>query len=184
MLSPFDELLFQVDCSIRYHSKRRRFFENVQQWALFVGFMFATGAVANLMDKIGSEWASVSLSLVGAAFVGVAIVSRAGAKANDHNDLKRRFIRLQQDMERGRGRATGDQVTEWTAERLAIEADEPPVNKVVHAVSYNDLVRSKWPGEIENPRFVVIKWRHRLLGWATRAFDSSLQLGEPVERAW
>ena len=64
-------------------------------------------------------------------------------QGHDHNDLKRRFIDLQRSMELSRSSPTKEMVANWRAERLAIEADEPPVNRVAHALCYNELVRSK-----------------------------------------
>ena len=180
----FDDLLFHVDCSIRYHGRRRRFYENVQQTALFVGFMFASGSVVGILDAVSNPWVGHGIPIFGALFLGIAIVGRPGTKANDHNDLKRRFIDLQRSMELSRSSPTKEMVANWRAERLAIEADEPPVNRVAHALCYNELVRSKSEQEFpdQGRRFVVIKARHRLLGWATRAFDDSLKLGRPVEK--
>ena len=182
--SGFDELIFHVDCSIRYHSRRRRFYENVQQMALFVGFMFASGSFVSILNQLSDSWLSYGLPLLGASFVGIVLVGRPGAKANDHNDLKRRFIDLQCKMEMNRSNVTNVCVANWRAERLAIEADEPPVNRVAHALCYNELVRSK-PDEnfpSGKRRFVVVKLRHRLFGWATRLFDDGLELGKPVKR--
>lgn len=172
----FDDLMFHVDVSIRYHTRRRRFYENGQQVALFTGLMFALGTVHELMELIPAHL-RILLGVAGAVVIVLSIIARAGAKASEHNDLKRRFIELQTEMERGRGSATEDHVKEWVAQRLSIQTDEPPINRVTHAFAYNELVRSKG---MKNPRYVTIRWYHRLAGWATRAFDDRLVLGDPV----
>ena len=173
----FDDLLFHVDVSIRYHSRRRRSFENIQQAALFVGFLFATQAVDQALTKIDSIWLPYVLGVVGAAFVGLTIVYRVGAKANDHNDLKRQFIRLQEDMELSRPDVTAQKIAQWRARRIAIEASEPPINRLVHALCYNELVRSKPSAKLPAKRFVQVQWYHWVFGWTTRAFDNTLKLG-------
>ena len=182
----FVDLRFHVLCSIKYHTRRRRFFENVNNVALFVAFLFSTATMSSLLDVPAG--ASGLLAFLGelpavatSVLIGLSLVGRVGTKANDHNDLKRRFIRLQQRMEREGSEVDEAVVGELAEERLAIEADEPPVNRVVHARCYNEVVKSLKDVQDTDKRFVKIRWRHSALGWLTRAFDDSLKL-EPASR--
>ena len=181
----FDALLFHVHCSIKYHARRRRFFENVNSVALFVAFLFSTATMSSLLDVPAGASGVVAFlgelpAVATSILIGLTLVGRVGAKANDHNDLKRRFIRLQQSMERNRADVNEAAVGKWVQERLAIEADEPPINRVVHAQCYNEVVKSLKTLQDTDKRFVKIRWRHRAFGWLTRAFDDSLALGEPA----
>ena len=178
----FDDLLFHVHCSIKYHARRRRFFENVNNAALFVAFLFSTATMSSLLDTPAG--ASGLLAFLGelpavatSVLIGISLVGRVGTKANDHNDLKRRFIRLQQRMERERGEVNEAAVGKLVEERLAIEADEPPINRVVQARCYNEVVKSLKTVQDTDKRFIKIRWWHRTLGWLTRAFDDGLDLG-------
>ena len=182
----FDDLLFHVLCSIKYHARRRRFFENVNNVALFVAFLFSTATMSSLLDIPAG--ASGLLAFLGelpavatSVLIGLSLVGRVGTKANDHNDLKRRFIRLQQRMERDHGEVDEALVGELAEERLAIEADEPPINRVVHARCYNEVVKSLKTVQDTDKRFIKIRWWHRVFGWLTRAFDDHLDL-EPASQ--
>ena len=176
----FHDLWFPVFCSVKYHSRRRRFYENVNNAALFCAFLFSTATMASLLAV--SDGASGFIAHLGelpaivtSILVGITLVGRVGAKANDHNDLKRRFIRLQQDMERGRAAMDETRIAGWREERLEIEMDEPPINHVVHAQCYNEVVKSLKMADTEK-RYVKIGFRHRAFGWITRAFDDGLKL--------
>ena len=177
----FHNLLFNVDCSVRYHSRRRQFFENLQQSTLFLAFLLTSGAMTALFAKIDWPVLTYGAPIVTTVILGVALVVRAGAKANDHNDLKRRFINLQRQMESERNSFTPESVDAWAAERLAIEADEPPINRVIHALVYNELVKSKPARKLPKPRYVQLKSRHKWWGW-TGLVNDGLALGEPEPR--
>ncbi len=58
---------------------------------------------------------------------------------------------------------------------MEIERAEPPINRVVQALCYNETVKSLKRPE-EEKQYVTVKLHHRLLGWATRAFDDGLEL--------
>lgn len=106
-MEQFNDLLFHVHCSIKYHARRRRLFENINNVALFVAFLFSTATMSSLLDAptdaslprmLLSDLPAVATSVL----IGLSLVGRVSTKANDHNDLKRRFIKLQQRMERER----------------------------------------------------------------------------------
>lgn len=182
----FDDLLFHVHCSIKYHARRRRFFENVNNMALFAAFLFSTATMSSLLDVPAGASGLLALlpdlpAVATSVLIGLSLVGRVGTKANDHNDLKRRFIRLQQRMERERAEMDEAAVGKLVEERLAIEADEPPINRVVQAQCYNEVVKSLKTVQDTNKRFVKIRWYHWALGWLTRAFDDSLDL-EPASQ--
>lgn len=180
----FDDLLFHVICSVKYHSRRRRFYESVNNSALFCAFLFSTATMASLLAA--SDGTSGFLAhleelpaIVTSILIGITLVGRVGAKANDHNDRKRRFIRLQQDMERSRAAMDEMKIAGWREKRLQIEMDEPPINRVVHAQCYNEVVKSLKDMSNTEKKYVKIGFRHRAFGWITRAFDDSLKVEPP-----
>ena len=177
-LEEFSSLKFHVVVSVKYHTRRIRYFENVQNTTLFVAFIYSTVAFTGFVETIFGEYAESALRVAGfivSMFVGISIVGRIGTKANDHSDLRRRFIRLQQKMEAVEDVDKGNLLKDCWDERLSIEKDEPTINRVVHALAYNETVKSLSIDDTKK-RYVKILWRHRLLGWMTRAFDSSLEL--------
>lgn len=182
--SEFNDLMFHVRCSVKYHAERRRFYENVSNFVLFFALVCNTATMASLLDFLGGQqdgvaWVGFVPSIAVMLALGFGLVLRVSSKANDHNDLKRRFIRLQQDMER-HGSEEG-RLASWKAERLDIEMDEPPINRVVQAKCYNEVVKSLTTLSDAQKAYVKLHWKHRLFGWCTRAFDGSLNLEQPKQ---
>ena len=176
----FKDLLFHVICSVKYHSRRRRFHESINNVVLFWAFLYSASTISSLLDVIGVAYGSLT-AIVTSVLLGITLVGRVGAKANDHNDLKRRFIRLQQSMERGREKMDETKIAKWRQKRLEIESDEPPINRVVHAQCYNEVLKSLKHIRDTEKRYVKIRLRHRVFGWITRAFDDSLKLSDPAQ---
>lgn len=178
--SDFEDLMFHVRCSVKYHAERRRFYENVNNFVLFLALVLNTATIASLLDFFSNAWLGFIPSIAVMVLIGLSLVGRVSSKANDHNDLKRRFIRLQQQMERHAASSMDDgKLASWRAERLDIEMDEPPINRVVHAKCYNEVVKSVTTLSDAQKAYVKLRWKHRLFGWLTRAFDGSLNLEEP-----
>ena len=176
----FDELMFHVRCSVKYHAERRRFYENVNNIVLFAALVLNTATMGSLLDLFDQSWLAFIPAIAVMVLIGLSLVGRVSSKANDHNDLKRRFIRLQQQMEQHKG-PVDVELASWKSQRLDIEMDEPPINRVVHAKCYNEVVKSLTTLSDEHKAYVRLRWKHRLFGWFTRAFDGSLNLDRPVQ---
>ena len=175
----FHDLEFHIDTSIRYHDRQVRFYELFQNLVLFVAFLFSTASIWSLLDDAGPTWVRDVPAVVTSVLVGMSLVWRVGAKANLHNDLKRQFIRLYQSLEKGRTAKNSDRIAEWTAERLQIELNEPPINRVVHALAYNEVVKSRRP-EFKDAKYVKVRIKHRIFNRITRIFDDELELGDSL----
>ena len=185
----YDEELFHVRRSVKYHDHRRRFFENVLNVSLFLAFVggpvFVLLSITLQTDhKEASDWIKYTPILFTSVFTGVALVAKVGTKSNLHNELKVEFIRLRQDMERGRETMQDSDVSEWTAQRLAIETREPPINRVVDAICHNEVVQSM--GIKKPTAYVRVLWGHRVVGPFVRSFDTGLRLYKKDEKgpAW
>ena len=178
----YDDEMYHVRRSVKYHNHRQRFFENVLNLSLFLAFASGPAFVFLAMlaveqPVVGSEsneWIKYIPAVLTSVFTGAALVARVSTKANLHNELKIEFIRLRQDMERRRGEATDENVVaDWTAHRLAIETREPPINRVVDALCHNEVVQSM--GIKDKTEYVRVLVWHRLVGPYTRYFDSGLR---------
>ena len=170
-----DSLRFHVDVSVRYHTRRRRFFDSLNNTVLFAVLVFNTAAFANVIPIISSIALELS-SLFTTILVAMTLVGRMSGKARDHEDLRRSFIKLQQEMELKRDQTDHGMIASWESKRLEIEIDEPPINRVVHALCYNEAVRSLEKIRESDKAFVRVGFHHRVFGWFTRAFDDSLKL--------
>ena len=174
--------LFHVRRSVKYHDHRRRFFENVLNISLFLALicgpsflllgMYAGQNADNTTVEV-VDWLRYVPVILTSVFTGAALLSGTSSKSNLHNRLKTEFIRLRQEMERCQNREQS-QVAEWTAKRLDIEVDEPPINRVVDAICHNEVLQSM--GNTDATDYVrVLSW-HRLIGPFTRYFDNNLRL--------
>ena len=64
----------------------------------------------------------------------------------------------------------------WAAKRLEIEIGEPPINRVVHALCYNEVVKSLKDVDESEKKYVKVRLHHRLFGSFTRVFDDRFKL--------
>ena len=180
--SDYHNLMFGVRRSVKYHTYRQRFFENVLNLSLFMALASGPALVfLATADPLDNGWIKYAPAIITSVFTGVALVARVGTKATHHCQLKIDFIRLRQDMERQRGKANDEEaVAEWTARRLGIEEGEPPINRVVDGLCHNELVQAM---DIDDTtQYVRVLVWHRLVGPFTRYFDNGLRKYEEGEK--
>ena len=138
-------LLFDVRRSVRYHDRRQGYYEAIRNLADFIVIVFGSATLAVFGASIGAEWPlTVKLlpAVLATVLTGIALVYGVGAKSALHASLKRRFIELQLDLEDDPVRLDEGVIAEATRKRLRIEADEPPVLRVLDTLCHNDLLRA------------------------------------------
>lgn len=131
------KLLFGVRRSIRYHSKRQAFYESVGRWASFALLMLGSGSVA---VAIHGSW--IGTILVGSAvavIAGLQLVFAFSSKASRHAQFVREFTRVEQKL---CADDSDETVRAATQERLAIEAGEPPVMRILDVICHNELIQA------------------------------------------
>lgn len=130
-------LLFDVRRSVRYHDRRRAFFERMHQVTAGLTVLLA-GSVLFELARPGETAAwLVSLAAVAALLSAWDIVVGYAGKAGLHKDLKARFGALEMAILSGDGSPdawNGNQI-----ERLRIEQDEPPVFRALDLLCHNEL---------------------------------------------
>jgi len=132
-------LQFGVRRSVRYHQRRRGFFERLDTLASLLSVLFGSAVIVGVLAAHSTVLvlaASVLVTLVASFNLVLGSVRRAW----QHADLARRFT----DLER-RLLAEPDEalLRELTAQRLLIEADEPPVLRVLDVLCHNELLRAE-----------------------------------------
>ncbi|MDP2805350.1 MAG: hypothetical protein Q8O24_05355 [Gallionellaceae bacterium] len=118
-------LLFGVCRSIRYHDRRRAFFERLHQ--------ITSGLTVLLAGSVLFE-----LAVIAALLSAWDIVVGYSVKASLHRDLKQRFGALEIAILLGL-----DDDSTWQhheAERLRIEQDEPPIFRALDMLCHNELL--------------------------------------------
>lgn len=130
------DLLFAVRRSIRYHNRRRRFFDGFDKFAKVLSVIGGSAAVAAIVGSF--HWAAVAFSGAVALVSAISLVVGPAQGARLYADLAKRFAKLEYDIVRSK-QADSDQLNEFVAERLLIESDEPPINRVLDTLCHNEL---------------------------------------------
>src|SRR5205807_849768 len=99
----WNDLLFAVRRSIRYHSYRRRFFERLSVWADFLviisgGTVVGFSAFAIESSQPYYHWLTVFFGGIIANIGTFDLVIGFSTSARDHHDLAKDFSRLEREM--------------------------------------------------------------------------------------
>ena len=151
----YHDLLFGVRRSVRYHSRRRGFFEAVHAVVVFVALLFGSATLATFGAAFG-ETLPLWVKLIPAALTTVLsaadLVIGCMRRAWQHAELARQFIELERTLERNRAAPTAALITETRDRRLAIEVTEPPVLRILDTLCHNELLRAMgYPSEQQVP---------------------------------
>lgn len=131
------KLLFDIRRSARYHDRRRAFFQRMHQITGVLTILLAGGV---LFELAGIGETSLWLKLIGvvaAVFSSADIVVGYAASENLHSRLRQRFCDLEMAVVTGNGT-----IHSYTADRLRIEQDEPPVYRALDLLCYNEQLVS------------------------------------------
>lgn len=161
--SKWHNLLFGVRRSIRYHARRRMFFDRYRQFTSAIGVIFGSATIFTLLNDMDPLYPAIAAAVV-TVFFAIDLVVGTAAKARLHDDLGRRFIELERRMELAVGRDE-QSLAKFTAARLEIEADEPPVHRVLDLMCHNELLHAMG---YERSRFIRIRFYQR---WLAPFFD-------------
>lgn len=166
-------LLFGVRRSVRYHLRRRRFYERFHDVVLVVAAASGSATIAAFGSELTANLPSSVKVAVPAAVTVMALVDLVVGsmrKASLHTDLGRRFIALERRLVAAGSSPSEPAIVEATRERLAIESDEPPVLRVLDTLCHNELLRAMGYPRSE---FVPVTALQRLFAnWADFRFDA------------
>ncbi len=157
-------LLFGVRRSIRYNARRRRFFDFLRQFTSAIGVIFGSATFFTLLNKTDPFYPAVAAALV-TVFSTIDLVIGTAMKARLHDDLCRRFIELERQMELATRPIDAPSLAKFTARRLEIEADEPPVHRILDMMCHNELARAMG---YERSHLAYIRFYQR---WLAHFFD-------------
>jgi len=155
-MNDLEKLLFGVRRSVRYHHRRTLFFDRFHKTSTFLSALSGTATLASVLAKAGPAWTLTFAASV-AVFSVIDLVVGTAQLARLHNDLSKRFIKLEKEIIKSKD-ATPESVSVFTAQRLDIEADEPPPLKVLDSICHNELLRAMGYDKSE---FLEIKWYQR-----------------------
>jgi len=149
-------ILFGVRRSIRYHHRRRRFFDRIHKLTTFLSALTGTATFATVFAKAGPAW-TLSFAAAVAIFSTIDLVVGTAQSARLYDDLAKRFIDLEKEIVTT-GEMTDELLANFKAERLDIEKDEPPPLKVLDSICHNELMRAM---DYDPKDFVPINYYQR-----------------------
>lgn len=148
-------LLFGVRRSVRYHDRRRAFFERLHRLTNVLTVLMAGSVLFDIGRPGETAGWLMTLAAMAALLAALDMVVGYAARASQHRDLKGRFVDLEMAI------LGGDETPEvWTAHRLArlaIERDEPPIYRALDLLCHNEVLLAE--GGKTADLVVLTKWQ-------------------------
>lgn len=132
-------ILFRVRRSVRYHDRRRAFFEMLHRVTSVLTILLA----GSILFQIGSDQKETAfwltgISVIAAVLAAADMVIGYASHAALHRDLKGRFCDLETEILTG-----GEAAAEWDkhqASILRIERDEPPIYRALDLLCRDEVL--------------------------------------------
>ena len=132
--------LFGVRKSVRYHQRRRAFFEWIHTSTSALQMIAGSSAIVSWVSKC--EELGIGLAAVAALLAAFDVVVGTSRRSTAHASLSQRFVQLEREMvpfEHDRQIPT-EIATGFRQRRLEIEESEPPKLRVIDILCHNELV--------------------------------------------
>lgn len=150
------DMQFGVRRSIRYHLRRRAFFDRLDQFSNMLSVIFGSAAIYGILEENTKGLALAASGLV-TVLASINLVVGSAQRARSHSDFVRRYVELEKRMLVAPSENVLLSVSE---ERLGIEAEEPPVLHVLNGICHNELMRAQG---YKKQDLVRIGWFQRLV---------------------
>lgn len=150
------DMLFGVRRSIRYHQRRRAFFDRLDQFSNMLSVIFGSAAIYGILQQDYKALALTASALV-TILASINLVIGSAQRARAHSDFSRRYVELEKRM---LGQPNEKLLHQVSAERLSVEAEEPPVLHVLNAICHNETMRAMG---YKREDLTKIGWCQRLL---------------------
>ncbi|CRM51508.1 MULTISPECIES: hypothetical protein [Pseudomonas] len=129
---------FSVRRSIRYHQRRRAFYDRLDKLSNMLSLIFGSAAIYGVLEENAKSVALVSSAIV-TIVSSINLVVGSAQRGRDHTDFMRKYVELEKSM---LGVECEDRLLQVQTERLNIEAEEPPVMHVLNAMCHNEMMRA------------------------------------------
>lgn len=137
----YNDLLFSIRRSVRYHNRRRSFFDRWHHAMTVLSFIGGSGVFFTLLKELGDIY-PLMLSAIIVVASAIDLIFNFTAKARAHHDYARKYFEIEKDMIRHGKDFDDNLIRDWTVRRLDIEAEEPPVLHVLNVICHNELCRA------------------------------------------
>jgi hypothetical protein len=132
---------FEVHKSIRYHAKRRSFFDKCNNLTRAASAIFAAGAVVSVVG--GSSRVTIIVSVSLAVLSSIDLVIDFSRRARSYDDLCRDYCELAATIEERPGTPDEALVRMWGAKKLRLEAREPTNLDVLNVICANEELEGR-----------------------------------------
>lgn len=149
-------MLFGIRRSIRYHQRRRAFFDRLDQFSNMLSVIFGSAAIYGILEKNALGIALLASGTV-TVLASINLVVGSAQRARAHADFMRRYVELEKLMLKPQ---TEECLLDVTQSRLSIEAEEPPVLHVLNCICHNETMRAMGYKKDDMPK---IGWFQRLV---------------------
>jgi len=159
-----DELNFAVEKSLRYHQRRRAFYDGWHRIIMFALILIGSASFADVVTHLSFYTITISGwgGLVVAALAALDLVFSLGDKARDHEILHRRFtdlaISIRTEAE------TPERLQLWERRRLEMETDEPPIFWALEASCDNEVIKA-WGRDVKNGLVALSPWQRLMMNY-------------------
>ncbi|OOF48643.1 hypothetical protein BKK53_09495 [Rodentibacter trehalosifermentans] len=134
------QLQFNLGRSIRYHTKRRKFFDFWDKATTFSALIFSSTATYGILSTDNTKTALIAGAVV-TVLSSLALVVGFASKARDHFDFVKQYAVLERQLIKEP--LSEALLKEITDEKLAIESTEPPVLIVLNEMCWNEEARAQ-----------------------------------------
>ena len=168
----FHDLLFGVRRSIRYHTRRRSFYDRFNSSVNAVSVIMGSATVYGVLKVQAQDVAIIAAAIV-TVLSAINLVVGSSRQARLHHDLCRRFIALEKKISTSSVK-DAEVLSELIAERLDIESEEPPVLHVLNSICHNELARAMGYGP---EHFAKIKFYQRWFSPIIDICENTIKVG-------
>ncbi|WP_416739249.1 hypothetical protein ACM1ZW_20885 [Pseudomonas sp. NFX71] len=144
---------FSVRRSIRYHQRRRAFYDRLDKISNMLSLILGSAAIYGVLQENAKN-----VALIASAFVTVVssinLVVGSAQRGRDHTDFMRKYVDLEKFM---LGDETEERLLKVSEQRLSIEAEEPPVLHVLNAICHNEMMRAEGFAKEDLPKIGFVQ---------------------------
>jgi len=150
------KMLFSVCRSIRYHQRRRGFYDRLDKTSNMLSLILGSATIYGVLQENAKNVALIASATV-TVVSSINLVVSSAQRGRDHTDFMRKYVELEKRM---LGEPSEELLLEVSTARLTIEAEEPPVLHVLNSICHNDMLRARGYAK---KHFLKIGWFQALL---------------------
>ncbi len=137
----YHELLFGVRRSIRYHNRRRSFYDRFNLFVNAFSLIMGSATVYGVLEEKAPQEIAIIAAMLVTILAAINLVVGSSRQVRVHHNLCKRFINLEKKITSSIEESS-EQLAEFRSERLDIESEEPPVLHVLNTICHNELARA------------------------------------------